>query len=413
LKAHKEDSLKEFNQEALKNELIGHAGDELGSVANKTGTSISNQLNSIKRSVEDFNIIQREIETVNRDAIEIHSHMNNVVKETQSNSQQLDEVSKRMQELEEQFDSVNELLKTINSIADQTNLLALNATIEAARAGESGKGFAVVANEVKELSKTTKSANEKIQNEILEIGEAINALSKNVELTKEKMSSSIQTVDQTQIKVQNIDNQTSQFYRIVNDSLMNFKRMEEDSVQMENDILELNTIGSTFEYLLALMKNSGILDNSVHPIERLAPAVEASDFKETKRFTSYEEEYVLKDSDILLSATDTRGVITFANKSFYDVAQYEYGALIGKPHNIIRHPDMPKTAFADMWATIKDGKLWQGFVKNRGKNGRIYWVKATVFPCFENGTCVGYLSIRSKPSAEDIRLACEAYRRLV
>lgn len=406
----KSGTLEEFNHEALKNELMALAGAELDYVANKTGSSITEQLHSIKQSVEDFDVIQTEIEQVNKDAIEIHDYMNTVVRETEVSSSQLEEVSNKMLELERQFESVNDLLKTINSIADQTNLLALNATIEAARAGESGKGFAVVASEVKDLSKTTKQANEKIQTEILAIGSSINNLSKDIEITKSKMSTSLEAVDLTQKKAEYIDQQTSNFYRTVNTSLQNFKQMEQDSLRMENDISELNTIGNTFDYLLEMVRKKGVMEKSIDPLERLLPVVEQSSFSDNSRFSRREEEYILKDDDILISATDNRGVITFANKSFYDVAQYEIGSLIGKPHNVIRHPDMPKTAFKDLWSTVQEGKLWQGYVKNLGRNGRIYWVKATVFPCFENGECVGYLSIRSKPSSESIKAASKAYR---
>jgi hypothetical protein len=77
---------------------------------------------------------------------------------------------------------------------------------------------------------------------------------------------------------------------------------------------------------------------------------------------------------------------------------------------VIRHPDMPRSAFADLWAVIKSGKLWQGYVANRSKTGRIYWVKANVFPCYERGQIVGYISIRTKPDPTAVRKAIEAYR---
>ncbi|MBP7843216.1 MAG: PAS domain-containing protein [Proteobacteria bacterium] len=186
--------------------------------------------------------------------------------------------------------------------------------------------------------------------------------------------------------------------------------MDENSYVLENDISELSTISKTFSYLVEIIKSQGLLNESLDPLQRLGPVVETSAFKALERFTKVEEEYELTEEDILISATDTKGVITFANSVFYRIAQYENGTLMGKPHNIIRHPDMPKTAFVDLWNLIKAGKLWQGYVLNRGKLGRVYWVKATVFPCFEKGQCVGYLSIRSKPSRQAIETAKKAYR---
>jgi PAS domain S-box-containing protein len=130
------------------------------------------------------------------------------------------------------------------------------------------------------------------------------------------------------------------------------------------------------------------------------------------RFKASEPEYLLTEDDILISATDAKGIITFADNRFYEIAEYQPGESVGRPHNIIRHPDMPKTAFADRWAVIQAGKTWQGYVKNRAKNGHSYWVKANDFPCFENGKIVGYISIRTKPDRARINQAIDAYRRV-
>ena len=161
------------------------------------------------------------------------------------------------------------------------------------------------------------------------------------------------------------------------------------------------------------MKFNNLINQGIDPIDRLKPAVDASDYTNNSRFSEREEEYRMTENDILISATDTKGIITFANNQFYSVAQYGNGELVGKPHNIIRHPDMPKTAFKDLWETIKAGKIWEGFVKNRGRLGRIYWVKAIVFPCFnENRVIQGYISIRLRPTDKEIERAQEAYKKL-
>lgn len=110
------------------------------------------------------------------------------------------------------------------------------------------------------------------------------------------------------------------------------------------------------------------------------------------------KEIILKDSHFLVSQTDKKGVITFANDDFCEICGYKNDELIGKPHNIIRHPDMPKWAFKDLWNTIQAGQTWQGFVKNKTKNGDYYWVFATIYPMED-----GYMSCRTKPSAEEIK----------
>ena len=87
-----------------------------------------------------------------------------------------------------------------------------------------------------------------------------------------------------------------------------------------------------------------------------------------------------------MSVTNTKGEITHCNPAFIRVSGYQYEELIGQPHNMIRHPDMPEAAFKDMWRTIAHGYPWSGIVKNRRKNGDHYWVKANVTPIMENGT---------------------------
>lgn len=107
-------------------------------------------------------------------------------------------------------------------------------------------------------------------------------------------------------------------------------------------------------------------------------------------------EVVFEAHEELVSTTDNRGVITYANAVFCRVAGYEPEELIGKNHNIVRHSDMPKAAFADMWMHLKADKAWRGAVKNRCKDGSFYWVDAFVTPVFENGVKVGYQSVRKK-----------------
>ena len=124
-------------------------------------------------------------------------------------------------------------------------------------------------------------------------------------------------------------------------------------------------------------------------------------------------EVMLKDDDFLVSETDKRGVIRFANDDFCRIAGYTNEELIGKPHNIVRHPDMPKAAFKDLWDTIKQGKIWTGFVKNRTKNGDYYLVFATVYPIMGCGSQEGgYISCRRKASRKEIAAAEALYKTL-
>ncbi|WP_027857261.1 methyl-accepting chemotaxis protein [Marinobacterium jannaschii] len=115
----------------------------------------------------------------------------------------------------------------------------------------------------------------------------------------------------------------------------------------------------------------------------------------------------------LISTTDLNGTITYANKEFCDVAGYSAEELIGQPHNIVRHPDMPKEAFQDLWSHLKQGKPWMGLVKNRCKNGDHYWVQAYVMPVYDaQGRPSGYQSVRTRPDEAKKRQAEKLYSRL-
>ena len=120
-------------------------------------------------------------------------------------------------------------------------------------------------------------------------------------------------------------------------------------------------------------------------------------------------EVFLTDELALVSRTDIKGKITFVNKAFTEVSGFSEAELLGSPHNLVRHPDMPKEAFANLWATIRAGRPWEGLVKNRCRNGDHYWVKANVTPIIENGQVTEFVSIRSKPSREDIVEAERVY----
>lgn len=122
-----------------------------------------------------------------------------------------------------------------------------------------------------------------------------------------------------------------------------------------------------------------------------------------------EAEYVLPDNEVIITHTDRASRITYANPAFLTSSEFTLQECIGEPQNLIRHPDMPREAFADLWATIRAGKSWTGIVKNRRKNGGFYWVRANITPMMDNGRIMGYMSVRVKPTREEISLAQRVY----
>jgi aerotaxis receptor len=113
-------------------------------------------------------------------------------------------------------------------------------------------------------------------------------------------------------------------------------------------------------------------------------------------------EVKLQKNDFLVSETDEKGNILFASDDFVRVSGYSLKELLGQPHNLVRHPDMPKAAFKDLWDTLKSGKKWKGYVKNRTKSGDFYWVYATIFPVKNCQGQQGYISCRKSVSQQEI-----------
>lgn len=125
-----------------------------------------------------------------------------------------------------------------------------------------------------------------------------------------------------------------------------------------------------------------------------------------------QQEFVIPDGVTLVSTTDLTSRITYCNPNFVSVSGYSREELIGQPHNLVRHPDMPAEAFRDMWATLQSGSPWSALVKNRRKNGDHYWVMANATPMLENGQVKGYMSVRTKPTREQVEAAESLYARM-
>lgn len=132
-----------------------------------------------------------------------------------------------------------------------------------------------------------------------------------------------------------------------------------------------------------------------------------------KRPTPVDDE-VLFDGRSLISETDTKGVITFVNRKFVEMSGYSKEEAIGQPHSLLRHPDMPKAAFDQMWKTIQSGKIWEGYVKNLRKDGKFYWVIVNIVPKLDdNGEIVGYIASRKVPKRADIESIEHTYKEML
>ncbi len=132
-----------------------------------------------------------------------------------------------------------------------------------------------------------------------------------------------------------------------------------------------------------------------------------------ERPDAIDEEYIFEGRAII-SQTDTKGVITFANRKFCEISGYSPAELIGQPHNIIRHPDMPKAAFAQMWERIQTDQSWHGIVKNLRKDGLYYWVETEISPVHDDeGNVTGYIAARKPASRKNIDEVSQVYKTML
>jgi PAS domain S-box-containing protein len=126
------------------------------------------------------------------------------------------------------------------------------------------------------------------------------------------------------------------------------------------------------------------------------------------------DEEVFFDGRALISETDTKGNITFVNRKFVEMSAYPKNEAIGQPHSLLRHPDMPKAAFAEMWKVIQSGKIWEGYVKNLRKDGKFYWVVVHIVPKFdEDENIVGYIASRKVPERTKISQLEKKYKEML
>lgn len=123
-------------------------------------------------------------------------------------------------------------------------------------------------------------------------------------------------------------------------------------------------------------------------------------------------EIKLDRKTMIVSETDTSGKIIYANSDFCKIAGYTKEELIGNPHSMVRHEDMPGAAFEDLWKTVQSGKVWKGIVKNKTKDGGYYWVNATAFPSVDVNGVKRYISVRIQPTQEEIADAQALYKTL-
>lgn len=138
----------------------------------------------------------------------------------------------------------------------------------------------------------------------------------------------------------------------------------------------------------------------------------------TQKIIPTQREIKLKDNEFIVTKTNKLGIITYANPTFINFSGYAEAELIGQQHNVVRHPDMPRSVFHLLWSTIKSGEEFMGYVKNLSKDGSFYWVFATVTPSYEENDgntsdIIGFFSVRRKPDQRRLTIIQDLYRDML
>ncbi|MCB9916631.1 MAG: PAS domain-containing protein [Planctomycetes bacterium] len=396
----------------IRTELTASAERELENVVRLVNSASSRQRSALDALSEGTSQIIERADGAARAARAVQESADAAHRQANSGAVGIGDANSKLDRLRSSFENIANLLKEIGRLSDQIDLLALNANIEAEKAGQAGKRFSVVAAEVKDLAHRTQRSKEAIDAVVGELFGDLDTLTSALGRSTDEITKALQAAVTSRQAGETIAAELVALSSLTTHAGESIDEVRGVSEFVDRSMHDMGVIGTTFEAMLSHMRAKGLLREHNDPLARLGDLVAQSTFHDGSRFQRLGQESVLNDQDIIISFTDTKGMIQYANNAFCRFAEFEPDELIGRPHNIIRHPDMPKTAFADLWQVIQSGELWQGYVINRTKTGRHYWVKATVFPYLKAGRLEGYISVRFKPEPGAVARAMEAYRRL-
>ena len=293
------------------------------------------------------------------------------------------ESSNDVKKLATELAKVDNMTGFITTIAEQTNLLALNAAIEAARAGDVGRGFAVVADEVRRLAENSKKGAE-------DISQLISSL-------KDSSNKTTDSIEKGNVVVQ-------EAYDVITSILGSIKQI---TVSITEVVSQMQEISAATEQV-----SSGTEEATAASEEILSVAqTNLKSFEESKIKQKDEIQLITEttklteilvdtsntlDSSLIVSITDIDGLITFVNNQFLDVSKFASEELMGESHRLLKSGWHDKGLFDLLWKTISSGKMFQGYVRNKAKDGTIYWVKTAISPTYdEHHNIKGYVGVRT------------------
>jgi len=277
---------------------------------------------------------------------------------------------------------VDNMTGFITQIAEQTNLLALNAAIEAARAGDVGRGFAVVADEVRRLAENSKKGAEDISELITSLKESSNKTTESIEKGNELVEESYEMV--TSI-LQSIENITKSITEVVSEMQEISAATEEvasgteEATAAGEEILSISqtNLKSFEDIVVAKDKEAKVLTDAQSATKKLAELTDAF------------------EDAVIVSTTDVDGNMNYVSKYFKEVSRFPSEELMGQSQDILKSGWHEQSLFDTLWKTISSGQTFKGYLRNRAKDGTIYWVKTSISPQFdENKKIKSYIWVR-------------------
>ncbi len=291
--------------------------------------------------------------------------------------------SESVKSLAGELAKIDKMVEVITQMSEQTNLLSLNAAIEAARAGDAGRGFAVVADEVRRLAENSRKSAEDIKDLVQHL--------------RESSTSTTQIIEEgTTIVKQNSE--------LITKVLYSLRQITESINQMTGQIQEIasateeisagseEAAAASEEILSVAETNKKSFDDIVQKKDQETASVSQAG----SAAKTLAEIFDTLDSSTIVSITDAAGDITYMNKFFLDVARYRSEELFNQSHRILKSGFHDPALFEALWKTIAGGKSFSGYVRNKAKDGSIYWVKTTISPTLDgNGQIKGYVGVRT------------------
>lgn len=291
--------------------------------------------------------------------------------------------SEDVKKLASELSKVDNMTGFITTIAEQTNLLALNAAIEAARAGDVGRGFAVVADEVRRLAENSKKGAE-------DISELISSLKDSSDKTTDSIEKGNIVVQEAYDVITNILTSIKDITTSITEVVSQMQEISAATEQVSSGTEEATAASE--EILSVAQTNLKSFEDIVVAKDKEAQVlVEAGEA--AKKLAEITD---VIDHSTIISHTDVDGIISYMNKFFLDVARFKPEELMGESHKLLKSGWHDKGFFQLLWKTISSGKMFQGYERNKAKDGTIYWIKTAISPTFDDDHKIkGYIGVRT------------------